>query len=105
MPDIQIIAKDTHATLANITGNSAKLTQASVVLIKVPVEDVQEVTRDGTSAIVKLKNGEVIVIDDFFSTEAPTDNSLVFQDDSGKLIWAQFTDAQGALLENVAYQP
>ncbi|WP_228301552.1 BapA/Bap/LapF family large adhesin [Acinetobacter soli] len=105
MPNIQIIAKESHAVLADITGNSAKLTEASVVLVKVSADDVQEVTRDGTSAIIKLKNGEVIVIDDFFSTEGPTDNSLVFQDDSNKLIWVQFTDAQGALLENVAYQP
>ncbi|MFV8191521.1 BapA/Bap/LapF family prefix-like domain-containing protein, partial [Acinetobacter soli] len=105
MPNIQIIAKESHAVLADITGNSAKLTEASVVLVKVSADDVQEVTRDGTSVIIKLKNGEVIVIDDFFSTEGPTDNSLVFQDDSNKLIWVQFTDAQGALLENVAYQP
>ncbi len=105
MPNIQIINKNSDIVMLSTAENSIKLTQNSVVLVKVSADQILEVTRDGTSAIIKLKNGEVIVIDDFLSNEGATDNTLVLQDDSNKLIWVQFTDAQGALLENVAYQP
>ncbi|WP_151981428.1 BapA/Bap/LapF family prefix-like domain-containing protein [Acinetobacter guerrae] len=53
MSEIRIIAKSSHATLANITANTAKLNQASVVLIKASTSDIKSITRDGTSAIVE----------------------------------------------------
>ncbi|MEQ1325071.1 BapA/Bap/LapF family prefix-like domain-containing protein, partial [Acinetobacter soli] len=105
MSYIKIISKESHNVLSEVDANKIALTEASVVLVKVSIKDVEEVLRDGTNAIIKLKNGEVIVIENFFSNQAPTDNSLVFQDDSNKLIWVQFTDAQGSLLEAVVYQP
>ncbi|MFI8035967.1 hypothetical protein ACFMJX_01240 [Acinetobacter baumannii] len=36
MPEIQIIAKDNHKTLVTTEGTSAKLSEASVVLVKLP---------------------------------------------------------------------
>ncbi|APJ18323.1 hypothetical protein BS064_04145 [Acinetobacter baumannii] len=53
------------------------------------------VNREGTNAVIRLKNGETIVIEGFFSgTAEPKDNSLVFQDENGQLIWAKFKDAE-----------
>ncbi|MCU4414012.1 BapA prefix-like domain-containing protein, partial [Acinetobacter sp. WU_MDCI_Axc73] len=104
MPDIQIIAKTSHATLVNSTASTVKLTEASVVLIKTPSTDVKTITRNGTSAIVELNNGEKIVIQDFFSTQTATNNSLVFQSASDTLVWAQFVDAQGNAVEPVVYE-
>lgn len=40
MPEIQIIAKDNHKTLVTTEGTSAKLSEASVVLVKVAASDV-----------------------------------------------------------------
>ncbi|MGQ0869464.1 Ig-like domain-containing protein [Acinetobacter baumannii] len=95
MPEIQIIAKDNHKTLVTTEGTSAKLSEASVVLVKVAVSDVLVVNREGTNAVIRLKNGETIVIEGFFSgTAEPKDNSLVFQDENGQLIWAKFKDAE-----------
>ncbi|WEN46428.1 BapA/Bap/LapF family large adhesin [Acinetobacter baumannii] len=95
MPEIQIIAKDSHKTLVTTEGTSAKLSEASVVLVKVAASDVLVVNREGTNAVIRLKNGETIVIEGFFSgTAEPKDNSLVFQDENGQLIWAKFKDAE-----------
>ncbi|PRV96524.1 BapA/Bap/LapF family large adhesin [Acinetobacter sp. AR_0276] len=95
MPEIQIIAKDSHKTLVTTEGTSAKLSEASVVLVKVAASDVLVVNREGTNAVIRLKNGETIVIEGFFSgTAEPADNSLVFQDQNGQLIWAKFKDAE-----------
>ncbi|HCQ9970664.1 TPA: Ig-like domain-containing protein, partial [Acinetobacter baumannii] len=95
MPEIQIIAKDNHKTLVTTEGTSAKLPEASVVLVKVAASDVLVVNREGTNAVIRLKNGETIVIEGFFSgTAEPKDNSLVFQDENGQLIWAKFKDAE-----------
>ncbi|WP_437340208.1 Ig-like domain-containing protein, partial [Acinetobacter baumannii] len=79
----------------NSCGASAKLSEASVVLVKVAASDVLVVNREGTNAVIRLKNGETIVIEGFFSgTAEPKDNSLVFQDENGQLIWAKFKDAE-----------
>ncbi|UYF72615.1 Ig-like domain-containing protein [Acinetobacter ursingii] len=105
MSDIQIIAKASHATLVNSTASTVKLTEASVVLIKAPSTDVKAITRNGTSAVVELNNGEKIIIQDFFSTQTTTNNSLVFEDAPNKLMWAQFVDAQGNAMNPVIYEP
>ncbi len=105
MSDIQIIAKASHATLVNSTASTVKLTEASVVLIKAPSTDVKAITRNGTSAVVELNNGEKIIIQDFFSTQTATNNSLVFEDAPNKLMWAQFVDAQGNAMNPVIYEP
>ncbi|MBD0244609.1 BapA/Bap/LapF family large adhesin, partial [Acinetobacter baumannii] len=87
--------KDNHKTLVTTEGTSAKLSEASVVLVKVAASDVLVVNREGTNAVIRLKNGETIVIEGFFSgTAEPKDNSLVFQDENGQLIWAKFKDAE-----------
>ncbi|MCU4382617.1 BapA prefix-like domain-containing protein, partial [Acinetobacter ursingii] len=105
MSDIQIIDKASHATLVNSTASTVKLTEASVVLIKAPSTDVKAITRNGTSAVVELNNGEKIIIQDFFSTQTATNNSLVFEDAPNKLMWAQFVDAQGNAMNPVIYEP
>uniref|UniRef100_UPI0033419E87 Ig-like domain-containing protein n=1 Tax=Acinetobacter rudis TaxID=632955 RepID=UPI0033419E87 len=105
MADIKVVAKGSHDTLATLSGTSVKLKEPSVVLIKVSPNDVLEVKREGTSVVIHLKNGEVIIIEDFFSETAATDNSLVFGDESDQLIWARFTNDEGLLLDAVNYQP
>ncbi|NAR29596.1 BapA/Bap/LapF family prefix-like domain-containing protein [Acinetobacter haemolyticus] len=71
MSEIQIISKESHKTLLNTTDSTTALSasQPAVVLIKVPIEDVAQVKRDGTNAVVFLKNGEQIVIQNFFAND------------------------------------
>lgn len=105
MAEIQIIAKESHQPLAHISGTSAKLTEASIVLLKVSPQDISMLKREGTEVIVYLKNGEVIKIENFFSETEVTDNSLVLGAGTEQLIWARFTNNEGIILNVVQYQP
>lgn len=104
MAEIQIVAKETHQPLANISGTSAKLKEPSIVLLKVSPQDISTLKREGTSVIAYLKNGEVIKIENFFSETEVTDNSLVLGAGTDQLIWARFTSDDGILLNIVQYQ-
>ncbi len=95
MSQIQIISKESHQTLVNITGKTATLpSEPSVVLIKVSANDISVVKRDGVNAVVVLKNGETIIIKDFFNNGEVADNSLVLQGEDNQLVWAHFKDAE-----------
>ncbi|ENV11315.1 hypothetical protein F966_01106 [Acinetobacter higginsii] len=74
MSQIQIISKESHQTLVNTTGKTATLpSEPSVVLIKVSANDISVVKRDGENAVVVLKNGETIVIHNFFNNSEVAD--------------------------------
>ncbi|MFW1736598.1 Ig-like domain-containing protein, partial [Acinetobacter sp. ULE_I001] len=104
MSEIQVVSKESHKVLETTTKDNVSLSEASVVLIKVNKDDVSEIKQDGRNAIITLKNGDKIVIVDFFNGgNYSTDNSLVFEDGNHKLVWVQFTDSNGALLENITY--
>ncbi|MFU8928339.1 Ig-like domain-containing protein, partial [Acinetobacter puyangensis] len=80
---------------------TVSLSQDSVIILKINPHDVSEIKREGNSAVVIFKSGEKIIIFNFFNEGA--NNSLVLEDDNHKLIWAQFTDQTGALLEEAVY--
>lgn len=105
MAEIQIIAKDSNKTLANISGASATLKEPSIVLLKISPKDISMINREGTSVLVYLKNGEVVRIEHFFSETDVTDNSLVLGSGTEQLIWARFTNNDGIILNTVQYQP
>ncbi|MDC4318714.1 BapA prefix-like domain-containing protein, partial [Acinetobacter baumannii] len=103
MSHIKVVSKETHKVLNEIDANKVVLSQASVVIVKVHnKDDVLKIERDGNNAVITLVSGETIVITDFF---VDNKNSLVLEDDNHKLIWAQFTDANGQALAEVSYQP
>ncbi|WP_410364353.1 BapA/Bap/LapF family prefix-like domain-containing protein [Acinetobacter pittii] len=81
MSEIRVVSKESHETLEITTKDTVSLSEASVILIKVNKDDVSEIRQDGRNAIITLKNGEQIVIVDFFNgSNYSTDNSLVFED-------------------------
>ncbi|RLL39436.1 BapA prefix-like domain-containing protein, partial [Acinetobacter cumulans] len=104
MTQISVISKESHQVLEQVDSNRVGLTQNSVVVVKVPKEDVASITRDGNNAVITLKSGETIVIENYFAGDKP-DNSLVFEGDDGSLFWAKFTDANGAIADVIQYQP
>lgn len=95
MPLIRVIGKENHKVLQELSDNSLKLDQASVVVANLPSDQIDEIVKDGTSMIIKLKDGEIIIIDQFFNDHSTNQNSLVLQDESQKLTWVQFIEAQG----------
>ncbi|WP_394651934.1 BapA prefix-like domain-containing protein [uncultured Acinetobacter sp.] len=95
MPLIRVIGKENHKVLQELLDNSLKLDQASVVVANLPSDQIDEIVKDGTSMIIKLKDGEIIIIDQFFKEHSTNQNSLVLQDESQKLTWVQFIEAQG----------
>ncbi|KHN65705.1 hemagglutinin, partial [Acinetobacter oleivorans] len=104
MSEIKVVSKESHEVLENTINNEVTLTEACVVIIKIAKEDVVEIRQEGKNAIVLLKNGEQIVIMGFFNgSNYSTDNSLVFEEVNHKLLWVQFTDNNGALLEHITY--
>lgn len=104
MTQISVIAKESHTLLNQVDSNTVSLSENSVVAVKIPKEDVASITRSGDSAMINLKNGQVIVVENYFSIANP-DNSLVLEGEDGSLYWAKFTDETGAIADVIQYQP
>nr|WP_257221560.1 Ig-like domain-containing protein [Acinetobacter sp. YH12145] len=63
-------------------------------------EDVQEFLQDGNTLIIKLKNGEVITIENFFAQyEDGLVSDLVFEDDECAFLWFDFTNGVASFKE------
>ena len=106
MPNISIISKTSHEVLQTLDSSQVKeinLTENSVVVIDIPKEDVAKFAREGNSAIIVLKTGEIIVIQNYFNNDNTVDNNIVFDDDSGQLFWAEFTDSNGVITDTIKY--
>ncbi|MEB3755218.1 BapA/Bap/LapF family prefix-like domain-containing protein, partial [Acinetobacter sp. MD2(2019)] len=63
------------------------LSKASIVHTKMHRDDVSEFLRDGNNLIMKLKNGEVVVIKDFFVVHDDVSSDLVFEENGCALFW------------------
>ncbi|UUS56824.1 MULTISPECIES: BapA/Bap/LapF family large adhesin [unclassified Acinetobacter] len=104
MPQISVISKESHKVLDQVESNQIGLIENSVIVVKIRKEDVASITKNGADAIITLKNGEVITVQNYFS-EATPDNSLVFEDEDGTLYWAKFTTVNGDIADVIQYQP
>ena len=71
MPLIRVIGKENHKVLQELSDNSLNLDQASVVVANLPSDQIDEIVKDGTSMIIKLKDGEIIIIDQFLTSIQP----------------------------------
>ncbi|WP_434279225.1 Ig-like domain-containing protein [Acinetobacter sp. CE-15] len=104
MSNIKVISKETHDVLMEVNESKISLSEASVVILKMNKDDVLKIEQNGNNAIITLKSGEQVIIENFFNNvNYETENSLVFEDDQHKLLWVQFSDANGALLDNITY--
>ncbi|KJH62148.1 Ig-like repeat protein Blp2 [Acinetobacter calcoaceticus] len=75
------------------------LSKPSIIQIGVSQKDIASVEKQGGSLVIHLKNGETIVLDNFFNEATnTTDHSLVFPTEHGKFVEAQF-DAQGKVID------
>ncbi len=75
------------------------LSKPSIIQIGVSQKDIASVEKQGGSLVIHLKNGETIVLENFFNEATnTTDHSLVFPTEHGKFVEAQF-DAQGKVID------
>ena len=104
MASIDILAKNNGQIIQSLNTNSVVLNQNSVVKIGVKIEDVANILREGNAAVITLKNGKKIVVENYFDP-AVNESLLVFEGNNGELYWAEFTDSSGQLLDVVKYNP
>ncbi|WP_155120904.1 Ig-like repeat protein Blp2 [Acinetobacter calcoaceticus] len=75
------------------------LSKPSIIQIGVSQKDIASVEKQGGSLVIHLKNGETIVLENFFNEATnTTDHSLVLPTEHGKFVEAQF-DAQGKVID------
>ncbi|MGA4853716.1 BapA/Bap/LapF family prefix-like domain-containing protein, partial [Acinetobacter haemolyticus] len=86
MTNFIVIEKD---SLDKVTVNAERITlsEASIVHAKMQREDVVEFLRDGNNLILKLVNGEIVVIENFFTTYDDVASDLVFEEEGCVLYW------------------
>ncbi|MEG2885121.1 MAG: BapA prefix-like domain-containing protein, partial [Acinetobacter sp.] len=86
MTNFIVIEKDS-LNKSTVNATQITLTEASIVHTKMSRDDVDEFIRDGNNLVLKLKNGEVVVIENFFITYDDVASDLVFEEDGCVLYW------------------
>lgn len=75
------------------------LNQPTIIQIGVSQKDIASMEKQGGRLVLHLKNGETIVLENFFNEATNTiEHSLVFPTEQGKFVEAQF-DAQGKVID------
>ena len=87
MTNFVVINKESLDKIS-INAQHIKLNEVSIIQTKLHREDVAEFIRDGNNLILKLINGEVIIIENFFVVQNDIASDLVFEADNGcDLYW------------------
>jgi len=69
------------------------LDQPSIVQIGVNQDDIKSMMKQGNDLVITLKNGEKIIISDFYTDANVTEHTLVFPEEDGSYSIAQFDDS------------
>ncbi|OCZ60648.1 Ig-like repeat protein Blp2 [Acinetobacter seifertii] len=79
--------------------NKVILNQPTIIQIGISQKDIASMEKQGARLVIHLKNGETIVLENFFNEATnTTEHSLVFPTEHGKFVEAQF-DAQGKVID------
>jgi hypothetical protein len=92
MTRIVVASKQKMSLLQDTQAGSVVLEQPSIIQIGIAKENISSMVRSGNSLQITLKNGEKIVLENFF-TENGSPHSLAFPDKSGKFLVAEFDEA------------
>lgn len=99
MTRIIVASKEGLDVLQDGQLNKVVLSKPSIIQIGVSQKDIASVEKQGGSLVIHLKNGETIVLENFFNEATnTTDHSLVLPTEHGKFVEAQF-DAQGKVID------
>ncbi|QIC64339.1 BapA/Bap/LapF family prefix-like domain-containing protein [Acinetobacter schindleri] len=87
MKEIQLINKKTKEKI-QMNADTVRVDQSSIVKIKISKSDIVQMSQDGTNLILVLRNGERLVVENFYANnhEGLT-SSLVIEEQSGTLYW------------------
>lgn len=97
MTKIVVYSKDHLIPLQNTENNQILLNQNTVVLMHFPKENIASIERSGTTAIVHLKNGETVVLENFFNLDGTPANVIVLTNPQGYYD-VMLLDEQGQLI-------
>ncbi|MDC4506127.1 Ig-like repeat protein Blp2 [Acinetobacter baumannii] len=99
MTRIIVASKEGLDVLQDGQLNKVVLNQPTIIQIGVSQKDIASMEKQGGSLVIHLKNGETIVLENFFNEATnTTGHSLVFPTEQGKFVEAQF-DAQGKVID------
>ncbi|MEB6625512.1 Ig-like repeat protein Blp2 [Acinetobacter pittii] len=99
MTRIIVASKEGLDVLQDGQLNKVVLSKPSIIQIGVSQKDIVSVEKQGGSLVVHLKNGETIVLENFFNEITnTTEHSLVLPTEHGKFVEAKF-DAQGKVID------
>ncbi|WP_032063060.1 Ig-like repeat protein Blp2 [Acinetobacter sp. 809848] len=99
MTRIIVASKEGLDVLQDGQLNKVVLSKPSIIQIGVSQKDIASVEKQGGSLVVHLKNGETIVLENFFNEATnTTEHSLVLPTEHGKFVEARF-DAQGKVID------
>lgn len=99
MTRIIVASKEGLDVLQDGQLNKVMLSKPSIIQIGVSQKDIASVEKQGGNLVVHLKNGETIVLENFFNEATnTTEHSLVLPTEHGKFVEAQF-DAQGKVID------
>ncbi|MEX0573481.1 BapA prefix-like domain-containing protein, partial [Acinetobacter baumannii] len=99
MTRIIVASKEGLDVLQDGQLNKVVLNQPTIIQIGVSQKDIASMEKQGGSLVIHLKNGETIVLENFFNEATnTTEHSLVFPTEQGKFVEAQF-DAQGKVID------
>ncbi|EQB3341933.1 TPA: Ig-like repeat protein Blp2 [Acinetobacter baumannii] len=99
MTRIIVASKEGLDVLQDGQLNKVVLNQPTIIQIGVSQKDIASMEKQGGSLVIHLKNGETIVLENFFNEATnTTEHSLVFPTEHGKFVEAQF-DAQGKVID------
>ncbi|OTG83910.1 BapA/Bap/LapF family prefix-like domain-containing protein [Acinetobacter sp. ANC 4648] len=87
MTKFTVIEKDSLQK-AEFDSSQLVLSEASIIHTKLHRDDVAEFSQQGTTLVIHLKNGEVVIIENFFKNyEDGLVSDLVFEEDNCVLLW------------------
>lgn len=100
MTNIVVSSKKNLMTLQDAQMKEVILNQPSIVQIGITQADVKSITKQGNDLVITLKNGEKIVVSDFYNENGTSEHSLALVKADGTYEVAQF-DQSGEFIRYV----
>ncbi len=98
MTRIVVIAKASQTVLKDTQASKINLMQPSYVQVAISKEDVASLTRSGNNCIILLKNGQKIIIENFFVEGIEESHTLLFYGEHSEYALAEF-DINGTFID------
>jgi len=76
MTKIVVISKKDQTILKETQANKIQISQPSIIQLDLKPIDIQSIHRVGNQCVITLKNGQKIVIDDFYTADFGSENTL-----------------------------